>query len=255
MLKSQPPLQDDEEFVSYDVESLFTNVPVRETVDYIMDKIYKEEKLPIIATKLTFKRLLQKLLTENIFMLNDNFYQQTDGCTMGGPLSVICANIFMTKMEEEIVNAENPRFYKRFIDNSINRRKKNEADKLFERLNNYHPKIRFTIEAAPRKFLDTAIKYDDQIVTSVHRNVNKVPVHWSLKVPKKYKRNAVNADLHRAQRISLDMEKEKAVITAKFVKAEFPKRFIASIIKHYEERKDELDEMIIPQNFFDEPKK
>ena len=67
MLKSQPPLQDDEEFVSYDVESLFTNVPVRETVDYIMDKIYKEEKLPIIATKLTFKRLLLKLLYREYF--------------------------------------------------------------------------------------------------------------------------------------------------------------------------------------------
>ena len=39
MLKSQPPLQHDEEYVSYDVESLFTNVPVGETIEYILDEI------------------------------------------------------------------------------------------------------------------------------------------------------------------------------------------------------------------------
>ena len=31
MLSSIPPLQDDEEDVSYDVESLFTNIPTQET--------------------------------------------------------------------------------------------------------------------------------------------------------------------------------------------------------------------------------
>ena len=35
MLKQLPPLKDDEEYVSYDVESLSTNVPVKETIDYI----------------------------------------------------------------------------------------------------------------------------------------------------------------------------------------------------------------------------
>ena len=48
LLKSQPPLQDDEEFVSYDVESLFTNIPINETIDYIVHKIYEENKLPSI---------------------------------------------------------------------------------------------------------------------------------------------------------------------------------------------------------------
>ena len=34
------PLQDDEEDVSYDVESLFTNIPVKETIEFILDEIY-----------------------------------------------------------------------------------------------------------------------------------------------------------------------------------------------------------------------
>lgn len=51
----------DEEYVSYDVESLFTNVPVNDTITYIMDKIYKNEKWPKICIRLIMKRFLEKL--------------------------------------------------------------------------------------------------------------------------------------------------------------------------------------------------
>ena len=45
MLSSFPPLQDDEEDVSYDVESLFTNIPIQETINYIIEQIYVHKKL------------------------------------------------------------------------------------------------------------------------------------------------------------------------------------------------------------------
>ena len=37
IIKEQPPLSSDEEYVSYDVESLFTNVPLHDTINYILD--------------------------------------------------------------------------------------------------------------------------------------------------------------------------------------------------------------------------
>ena len=40
MLSSIPPLQDDEEDVSYDVESLFTNIPIQETINCVTEQIY-----------------------------------------------------------------------------------------------------------------------------------------------------------------------------------------------------------------------
>ena len=40
---------------------------------------------------------------------------------MGSPLSVVFANIFMTKMEKEIVEPLKPKFYRRFVDDSINK--------------------------------------------------------------------------------------------------------------------------------------
>ena len=65
-LKQQDPLLPDEEYVSYDVESLFMNVPVHETIDYFLRKIYVKEKSPKICSNLIIKRLLLKLTTENI---------------------------------------------------------------------------------------------------------------------------------------------------------------------------------------------
>ena len=87
-IKNIPPLQEDEEDVSYDVESLFTNIPINETIDYILDQIYNKKKLKPICPKLIFKRLLLKLATEVTFTINNNFFKQTDGCAMLGPLSV-----------------------------------------------------------------------------------------------------------------------------------------------------------------------
>ena len=61
MLKRLPPLPDDEEYVSYDVVSLFTNIPLDETIDYIIESIYTHEKLPQICSKFVFRRLLEKI--------------------------------------------------------------------------------------------------------------------------------------------------------------------------------------------------
>ena len=89
MLSSIPSLQDDEEDVSYDVESLFTNTPIQETIYYIIEQIYVHKKLTAICSKLIFRRLLIKLATECTFKFNYRFLKQVDGCTMGRPLSVI----------------------------------------------------------------------------------------------------------------------------------------------------------------------
>ena len=34
------PLHSNEEYVSYDVDSLFTSIPLSETIDFIIDEIY-----------------------------------------------------------------------------------------------------------------------------------------------------------------------------------------------------------------------
>ena len=134
------------EHVSYDVTSLFTNVPVKETIDYIIDEIYNKKKLKEICSKLIMKRLLKKLTSDCVFSFNNKLYKQVEGCAMGNPLSVVLANIHMSRMEREIVNPNNPILYARYVDDIFCRKKKNETDTLFESMNRHHPKIKLTIE-------------------------------------------------------------------------------------------------------------
>ena len=95
--------------------------------------------------------------------------------------------IYMTKTERDVVNPSKPKFYKRFVDDIINRRNKNEPDDLFQKFNNNHPNMKYKVEVKPEIFLDTKTVYsNDVITTEVKRNDRKLPVHWSSKVPKQY---------------------------------------------------------------------
>ena len=40
LIKELPPLKEDEEDASHDIESLFTHIPINDTIDYILDQIY-----------------------------------------------------------------------------------------------------------------------------------------------------------------------------------------------------------------------
>ena len=57
LIQEQSPLQLDEEYVPCDIESLFTNVPITETIECILDEIYVNNKLPKLCSRLIFKRL------------------------------------------------------------------------------------------------------------------------------------------------------------------------------------------------------
>ena len=75
---------------------------------------------------------------------------------MGGPLSVTFSDIYMVKIENDVVITSKPIFYCRFVDNSYSRRKLGD-NVLFDRLNSCHPNIKLTIEVNPRKFLNTKL--------------------------------------------------------------------------------------------------
>ena len=88
---------------------------------------------------------MYKLTTECAFQFNQNLFKQTEGCSMGGPLPVTLADIHMIRTEKDIVTPLKPIFYKRFVDDIYNRRKKDILDNFYEGLN-YHPNIKLTIE-------------------------------------------------------------------------------------------------------------
>ena len=56
IIREQDPLKSNEQYVCYDVESLFINVPVHEIIEYIITELCVESKLPKLCSKLIFER-------------------------------------------------------------------------------------------------------------------------------------------------------------------------------------------------------
>ena len=169
---------------------------------------------------------------------------------MGGSLSGVLSGIFMRKLEADVVEPERPILYVRYVDDIYCRRKKGTNDTLFEKLNSYHPNMKFTIENNPDHFLDTAIHRDnDNILTSVYIKPNKLPTTWTSRVPKKYKKNALRTELFRAKEISSDFETETQRIMTKFRNAGYPNNFIRSTINEFN---NPTDEIYIPPWLFED---
>ena len=85
--------------VTFDVKSLFTNVPLNRTIDIILKRIYEKDEIGTSITKNEIKKMLI-LCTKNVyFTFESRTYVQTDGVAMGSPLEPVLADIFMIKLE------------------------------------------------------------------------------------------------------------------------------------------------------------
>ena len=84
---------------------------------------------------------------------------------MEGLISVVFSDIYMCKMEE-VVKPFKLIFYRRYMDDTYVKRKRNESDTVFGALNLYHANIKFKLEQYPKSFLDTQIiKENNRIKT------------------------------------------------------------------------------------------
>ena len=174
---------------SYDVTSLFTQIPLVKTINHILDPIYKQYKLPQIASQTIFKCLLERVTKGTVFScsFNGKLYKQVDGCGTGNLLSPTLANIFMCKLEEDMVTPHNLPFYDRYVDDCFyTKRKTNTPDNLLEKLNSYHPNIKFTVEDNPDHFLDTSFNHPEgNVTTRVYQKPGKLQVHWKSAIPER----------------------------------------------------------------------
>ena len=97
---------DKKKFVSFDVDSLYTNVPVSECLQLL------EQRLPTLNVDLSnlplpfdiFMKLVRICVSDCNFSYNDRFYKQIRGLPMGSPISPIIANLFMEIFESNVLS-------------------------------------------------------------------------------------------------------------------------------------------------------
>ena len=80
--------------VSYDITSLFTNIPLQETIDIAINLIFNHN-LNLNITRKELKKLFLLDTSQNHFVFKSKFYNQIDGVAMSSPLARVLANIFM----------------------------------------------------------------------------------------------------------------------------------------------------------------
>ena len=92
---------------SFDVVSLFTNVPLEEVsnVNICADALYRNDDIEPVITTLTessFKELMRLVTSGVEFSFNGTMFRQIDGVAMGSPLGPTPANIFVGFFEKKI---------------------------------------------------------------------------------------------------------------------------------------------------------
>ena len=107
--------------VSYDVTSLFTNIPLQEAIDIAINLIFNPNP-SLNITKKRLKKLFLFAKSHTRFTFNRKFYNQIDGKAMGSPLALVLANIFMRFYESKWLNEYNlkkPKLYLRYVDDIL----------------------------------------------------------------------------------------------------------------------------------------
>jgi len=158
-------LGEDHIIVSFDVISMFPNIPLNETYDIIKQRWDEVAPHTDIKDKLLFIEGL-RLCNRQYLRFNSQTYRQLDGISMGSSLSVNLSTIYMNNLINNVLTSTGivPIVFMKYVDDCLCILKKKDVTPLHNALNSYHPNIKFTLEVEEKStinFLDMTIKRVD----------------------------------------------------------------------------------------------
>ena len=148
-------------YFSFDVTSLFTNLPLNKTINIILHRIYKENLVRTNLRKSTLKKLIKDSRTKTTFSFDGKIYKQTDGVPMGSSLGPVLANVIMTEFErlvvDKLIKDGLIKFYIRYVDDTLVLAKAENIDNIMKQFNFFDKSIQFTID----RFEDCVVHFLD----------------------------------------------------------------------------------------------
>jgi hypothetical protein len=227
--------------VSYDVTSLFTNVPLKESIEITIDLLDKQNSLPSDMDKATM-RILLLLATENCLLeFNGSYYTQCDGVAMGSALGPALANIMMSKLESSMSAVIDSAFYyTRYVDDCFMILPDNmESSLVLDAWNNAHGNISFTMEEENKNqlsFLDILITRGSSSYETdyyVKPTDTGLILNYNAVCPLKYKISLIKGMVHRIFSLVSDQfhfQKALCSVKEKLFRNQYPMSFINPII-------------------------
>ena len=225
---------------SYDVDALFTNIPLDETIEICIKRLYGRKRKFKGFSRQEFRELLQFAVKDSMFIFNGNYYIQCDGVAMGSPLGPTLANIFLCHMEEKWLQKcpkqFSPVFYNRYVDDTFTLFTSIDHVKKFHRyLNSRHPNITFTYEEENNNclpFLDVLVtREENKFSTSIYRKptFSGLYTNFNSFIPDQFKKGLILTLLFRMFKFIPDwhlFHQEVKSLTEIFRKNAYPEHFI-----------------------------
>ena len=108
---------------SFDTESLFTNIPLKETIDLCVENLFQDRAHVHSLPKDSFRELLTRTMSESLILFDQQFYKQHDGVAMGSQLGPTLANVFLSYHEkiwlQNCPSEFKPVIYRRYVDDTF----------------------------------------------------------------------------------------------------------------------------------------
>jgi hypothetical protein len=183
---------------SFDIKNLYTNIPIKETINIIENKL-KDINSTTDNIKY-YTNALQNILQQNYCTFNNEIFIANDGLAMGSPLSGFLSEIFIQEHEDKLINSLNKTynitFWARYVDDIICIFD-NTVDPTIalNNINNIHKHLQFTIEEEQNKqinFLDLTISKNrnNKIEFNIYRkptDTNNI-IHNNSNHPQQHKK-------------------------------------------------------------------
>ena len=80
---------------SFDIKSLFTNIPLTETLNLCVQNLYRNQTHVDNLTQSSFYSLLKITMFKSFCIFDGKLYEQCDGVAVGSPLGPTLATVFM----------------------------------------------------------------------------------------------------------------------------------------------------------------
>jgi len=106
-----------DQLASFDVRSLFTNIPTDFVINLILEQIYDKNGIDKFngMKKTQFKKMLNWVTKKTVLQFNGTYFEQIDGVAMGIPLAPLMVEVCMNCVIDQTSKFQ-PKMFYRYVD-------------------------------------------------------------------------------------------------------------------------------------------
>uniref|UniRef100_A0A1B0GHU6 Putative reverse transcriptase n=1 Tax=Lutzomyia longipalpis TaxID=7200 RepID=A0A1B0GHU6_LUTLO len=236
-------VDDDDVLVSFDVVSLFTNIPRGLALKLVEERWDDISAFTDIPRKL-FVDMVSLIMDSGFFKYRGDFYKQIDGMPMGNCLSPVIADITLDHIMDSALKtyaSPLPKVILKYVDDLFLITHKDNVLPLLTHFNTINHKIQFTHELekdSELPFLDTLVRRnrDGSLTTNWYQKpmASGRILSFSSLHPMKQKINTAGGLIHRVKSLTTDpLTDTNKIITDLLVKNKYPRHIIGKLLEKH----------------------